>query len=896
MGAGQLSIAFTIATDLINHLRKTPRMPNACSLCGNTALLMYRCGNQSCGFVFCRDCGTGLIHQCCPRCGSFSTQGAGLVQSFVEAIGGPKSAANSRPRTPDVETEASAIAEERRTLRRTQQRLEEEADRTHKAMRNATEEMLRLERDRLEAERRKQSVDEEQTQQAVRLRALTSAVAGYLSAALNVSTTLIHVRSGTKPPVALEALLLGTCCELLSKTIAAEAKKQSDESNPYVTADDYNVMRSLEQSVTALRQRAGVNEFMRPLTSLLSAQANRCEQAVADLSGLYGKLAEVKKTGAGKVGAVMENLRNELGVVLKRDTGHTTSQTLLAHLEFLSDSHDAAIWERLLEQAEAAISINTILTWKADYSHIDSAIAALHAFKDTFSCNTRAIVDESRESLRRLLEVVSDSQFVMLKGENSLPQPRTEITIDPTLNKLIQNQQLPPLEALVFRRDFSSVAGFAGVAASYRDVSTDVHELNQSCQRFISVVKAADKALASPSELPETSEQDAMRCQQLVAVLTDAVQSDVLDDIVRSLRESLDSAQNCLKRAASLIKIGDVQLGLQTRHAVLVATSGLLDDPSLLASASEQRAAFQNARKSRDKVLESAAVKRTGIFNALVDIVTGATATRVQEALGEFYSYQQASWAAGSELCRDYLRLSDSLNSACVTYGYEPKRGPMLVLGKLIAELHAEEQSPPAAFVNALCAMAISSNGIDSRELSGIRKVFEDAGISAEFETFSALLAHWNAGVAKKRAAPMVAQAILNVSNITDLQMLGQLREGIREIARVDGSVSEVEKSVFWAFLSIIFRIEASKGATQRGVGTRCVVDGASIEQAIVVKNIGEEYGWIRRHCAGFEPGEQSLEEIGGRFYDVHQLRNAAGLEKTIYFDITTFYGTPGVQ
>lgn len=220
----------------------------------------------------------------------------------------------------------------------------------------------------------------------------------------------------------------------------------------------------------------------------------------------------------------------------------------------------------------------------------------------------------------------------------------------------------------------------------------------------------------------------------------------------------------------------------------------------------------------------------------------------------------------------------------------------MLVLGKLIAELHAEEQSPPAAFVSALCAMAISSNGIDSRELSGIRKVFEDAGISADFETFSALLAHWKTGLSKKRAAPMVAQAILDVSNITDLTMLGQLREGIKEIARVDGSVSEVEKSVFWAFLSIIFRIEASKGATQRGVGTRCAVDGSSIEQAIVVQNIGEEYGWIRRHCAGFEPGDQSLEEICGRFYDVHQLRNAAGLEKTIYFDITTFYGTPGVQ
>ncbi|HEV3438758.1 MAG TPA: hypothetical protein VG122_15440 [Gemmata sp.] len=40
-----------------------------------------------------------------------------------------------------------------------------------------------------------------------------------------------------------------------------------------------------------------------------------------------------------------------------------------------------------------------------------------------------------------------------------------------------------------------------------------------------------------------------------------------------------------------------------------------------------------------------------------------------------------------------------------------------------------------------------------------------------------------------------------------------------------------------------------------------------------------------------FRPGIQALQEIEGKHYDVHTLRNAAGEERTVYFDISRFFG-----
>ena len=67
--------------------------------------------------------------------------------------------------------------------------------------------------------------------------------------------------------------------------------------------------------------------------------------------------------------------------------------------------------------------------------------------------------------------------------------------------------------------------------------------------------------------------------------------------------------------------------------------------------------------------------------------------------------------------------------------------------------------------------------------------------------------------------------------------------------------------------------------------------DGSSAAEAVVVGSVGDEYAWVQRHCPGFQLQMQSLQEIEGKPYDVLTLRNAAGEERTIYFDISRFFG-----
>ncbi len=67
--------------------------------------------------------------------------------------------------------------------------------------------------------------------------------------------------------------------------------------------------------------------------------------------------------------------------------------------------------------------------------------------------------------------------------------------------------------------------------------------------------------------------------------------------------------------------------------------------------------------------------------------------------------------------------------------------------------------------------------------------------------------------------------------------------------------------------------------------------DGSSPEKAVVVGSVAEEYRWMQRHHPGFQPGMQALSHIDGKPYDVLTWRNERGEERTVYFDISQFFG-----
>ena len=76
-----------------------------------------------------------------------------------------------------------------------------------------------------------------------------------------------------------------------------------------------------------------------------------------------------------------------------------------------------------------------------------------------------------------------------------------------------------------------------------------------------------------------------------------------------------------------------------------------------------------------------------------------------------------------------------------------------------------------------------------------------------------------------------------------------------------------------------------------------CTEEGCSFEMAVVIqasnesKGIAMEYQWLDEHYPGYQGKGQYVQFQDGKVYDVIEIATSDGVEKTIYFDITLFYG-----
>lgn len=74
--------------------------------------------------------------------------------------------------------------------------------------------------------------------------------------------------------------------------------------------------------------------------------------------------------------------------------------------------------------------------------------------------------------------------------------------------------------------------------------------------------------------------------------------------------------------------------------------------------------------------------------------------------------------------------------------------------------------------------------------------------------------------------------------------------------------------------------------------------NGESVAEAIVIKGVNDaaigvssEYYWLRENMPGWTVVGQGLVTKGRRAYDAMTVRSESGEERTIYFDISEFYG-----
>jgi hypothetical protein len=75
--------------------------------------------------------------------------------------------------------------------------------------------------------------------------------------------------------------------------------------------------------------------------------------------------------------------------------------------------------------------------------------------------------------------------------------------------------------------------------------------------------------------------------------------------------------------------------------------------------------------------------------------------------------------------------------------------------------------------------------------------------------------------------------------------------------------------------------------------------DGATTETAITVpasnefEGVDAEYGYIQDHYPGWHHEQQSLIQENGKVYDRIEIVGPDGIHKSIYFDITDWFGKP---
>ncbi|MCB9201759.1 MAG: hypothetical protein H6604_01740 [Flavobacteriales bacterium] len=69
------------------------------------------------------------------------------------------------------------------------------------------------------------------------------------------------------------------------------------------------------------------------------------------------------------------------------------------------------------------------------------------------------------------------------------------------------------------------------------------------------------------------------------------------------------------------------------------------------------------------------------------------------------------------------------------------------------------------------------------------------------------------------------------------------------------------------------------------------VKDGMSIQSAIKVKGISEEYEYVYSRCNGCKVVKQTLIHEGNKHYDVLTVQNFNETEVEYYFDISSFFG-----
>ncbi|MFM8497578.1 MAG: hypothetical protein ACKOEM_18965, partial [Planctomycetia bacterium] len=121
---------------------------------------------------------------------------------------------------------------------------------------------------------------------------------------------------------ATTTVLLGAVCEMLSETLERQAHAHEGASNPYLTHDDFDKLRELEDRVRRLRSKAACTDFHAAAVALLDAETARYTACANNLDHLTKRCEDAQQHYTSAVTAVADRLALELFICRQSDAAH----------------------------------------------------------------------------------------------------------------------------------------------------------------------------------------------------------------------------------------------------------------------------------------------------------------------------------------------------------------------------------------------------------------------------------------------------------------------------------------------------------------------------------------------------------------------------------------------
>jgi hypothetical protein len=594
--------------------------------------------------------------------------------------------------------------------------------------------------------------------------------------------------------------MLGAVCEMLSEMLEQQSHSLHDASNPYLTHEDYDRLRELEDRVRELRTKAACPDFIAATTSLLADETSRCHECTKAIRTLIDSWQEAERRHESAIRGLAERLSLELYVCARAAPRHSLPEAFTKLVPSLRVGH--------LPTSRNALS--ALESFKADAGRLDSAITAAQSALDDLSQAGRDVVEQCRATIPPIRDRVVARRVLVASGDRD-PEAKTDLgTLGAQGKQYAFLAFTTPPRLSHFECD-SALSLYLNVAEDVASSAISLREsrrISQTYEDFMAAIRAVDDAISEAMSLEDRCRERIAAAKEFHEVAAREVNAARLDAMAAAARSPLIKGKDLLARARQLASIGDIALAQHLAATAVRESDGLLSGSDVTSAIAEQQMHASAVCRSFVAVEEectrqSSSWRRT--WHELFPFIDSYAPLRSH--LEGFFDHQKdLRWGPGSTLSRSFVEMVRKCRPWCEVAGFKPTLRSWALLHDRMLRCKPRDVRPAFAFLNALCAMAHAHDGLSADEASLIGDIAREQGIRADANNFSALLEQWRGLPRDQRTLEAVAQAIIDVDVITDATTLEGLMEALRRVAQADDKLAPDEIAVYQGFVTTLTR------------------------------------------------------------------------------------------